>query len=74
MKASLPWTVGLFFLACWASAVVISIYGLILAFKASIILGIIALIVEPSPFIFGLVALFGTNVPEKIQAWLGLPV
>jgi hypothetical protein len=33
-------------------------YGLYLAFSASIILGIIALVVQPSPLIIGLVMIF----------------
>lgn len=36
---------------------VVSIYGLYLAFSASIILGLVVLFVEPSPFILGLVML-----------------
>ncbi len=50
------------------------IYGLVLAFKASIILGMAVLIIEPSPVIIGLVALCGH--PEfcaKFAAWLNLP-
>ena len=52
----------------------ISIYGLYLAFNASIILGIIALVVEPSPFVFGICGLFGTNIPMIIQQWINFPV
>lgn len=45
----------------------ISIYGLYLAFSASIALGIIALIVEPSPFIIGLLMIFvDYNLPQAI--------
>ena len=48
----------------------ISIYGLVLAFSASIGLGILAFFIEPSPLIFGLVMLFGgVNLPEKIMKW-----
>ena len=39
-------------------AIVASIYGLYLAFSASILLGILALFVEPSPLIIGLVMMF----------------
>ena len=39
-------------------SLVCTFYGLYLAFSASIILGIIVLVVEPSPFIIGAVALF----------------
>ena len=35
-----------------------AIYGLYLAFSASILLGILVLFVQPSPLIIGLVALF----------------
>lgn len=42
----------------WAGLLALTIYGLYLAFSASIILGIIALIVEPSPLIIGLVMFF----------------
>lgn len=33
----------------------ITVHGLVLAFSASILLGIVVLIVEPAPFIIGLV-------------------
>jgi len=49
---------------------VASIYGLILAFKASVVLGILALFVEPSPAVFGLAMIFAkTNLPQLIVAW-----
>ncbi len=48
-----------------------TVYGVVLAFKASILLGLIALIVEPSPFIFGLVMLLcEVNLAEKIMVWV----
>lgn len=48
-----------------------AIYGLVLAFSASIILGIITLFVEPAPLIFGLVMLFfDKNLPELIMQFL----
>lgn len=50
------------------------VYGIFLAFKASIILGIIVLIVQPSPTVLGWVALFGrSDVCERLAAWLHLP-
>lgn len=59
--------VGLFVLALALTPIALSVYGLVLAFKASIALGIIALIVEPSPLIFGAVMFFGdVNLPVKI--------
>lgn len=49
----------------------LSLYGLYLAFSASIILGIIALIVEPSPLIFGIAMFFfSKNLPEVIMTFL----
>lgn len=44
--------------ALWATLILSTVYGLYLAFSASILLGIIVLIVEPSPLIIGLVMLF----------------
>ena len=54
--------------------VAISLYGAVLAFKASIILGVLVLFIEPSPFVIGVVALFGTNVADIIQNWINFPV
>lgn len=39
-------------------ALVAAIYGIYLAFSASILLGIVVFIVEPSPLVIGLVAMF----------------
>lgn len=48
-----------------------SIYGLYLAFSASVILGIIAFFVEPSPLIFGLVMFFfEKNLAQEIVNYL----
>lgn len=45
--------------------------GLYLAFKASILLGIIVLLVEPAPSIIGVVYLFtGTDLAHRIMEWL----
>lgn len=53
----------------------LTIYGLVLAFKASIILGIIVLVLEPSPFILGLLAVFGmSDIAQKIATWLNFPI
>jgi ABC-type methionine transport system permease subunit len=49
------------------AALVLTIKGLILAFSASILVGIIVLIVEPLPFIIGLVYMCnGTDLAQKI--------
>jgi len=56
---------------CFLGTIGLTIYGLYLAFSASIVLGIIVFIVEPSPFIIGAVMLaFDKNIPEMIVAWL----
>ena len=44
----------------------ITVLGLIQAFSASIILGIVALVIEPCPFVFGVVYLFGVDVAAEI--------
>lgn len=61
----------LLFTLCFFGAIGLTFYGLYLAFSASIVLGIIALIVEPSPFIFGLVMFaFDKNIPQAIMTWI----
>jgi hypothetical protein len=45
----------------------VSIYGLVLAFKASILVGVLALFVEPAPLVIGLVYLFmNINLAQKL--------
>jgi len=49
------------------------IYGIYLAFSASVILGFLALILEPSPFLIGIIAVFGgSDLCEKLAKYLGL--
>jgi hypothetical protein len=51
----------------------VSIFGLFLAFKASILLGILALVIEPAPLVIGVVYLFtGTDLAQKVATYLGL--
>lgn len=48
-----------------------SIYGLYLAFSVSILLGLVCIIIEPSPLVFGVVMFFwDKNIPELIMGWL----
>lgn len=73
MKALLAIPViGVFLvLGLWALGIICTLYGLYLAFSASIILGIIVLIVEPSPFIIGAVMLFfDKNLAQMIVDFL----
>lgn len=74
MRDSTFTAIFILFIAIIIGVIVVSVYGLVLAFKASIILGILALIIEPSPFVFGVVAMFGINIPKIIQAWIGFPI
>lgn len=53
-----------------ASIIGLSIYGVILAFSTSIIVGVIALVVEPLPLIIGVAHLLGYNLPQKILEFL----
>ena len=51
--------VGYLLIFAWiVFAIAMAVYGLYLAFSASILLGIIVFIVEPSPLVIGLVMLF----------------
>jgi hypothetical protein len=59
--------VGLFVLGLWLLLICSTIYGIVLGFKASILVGIIILIVEPAPLIVGLVALFSNvDLAQKL--------
>lgn len=49
----------------------VSLYGLYLAFSASIIVGIMAMIVEPAPLFLGLVQIFfDRNLAQELVNWL----
>lgn len=69
-----PTALGVPFMLFWLFAVlvaiaafVVSIYGLVLAFKASIFIGVLALFIEPAPLVIGLVYLFtNVNLAQKI--------
>lgn len=64
---------ALVWLAIAVGSTALTLYGLYLAFSASIVLGVIVLLVEPSPFILGALALFGhPETAHKIANWLGL--
>ena len=55
----------------WATLILGTIYGLYLAFSASIILGIIVLFVEPAPLVIGLVMMFWhVNLATEIMSWI----
>lgn len=59
---------GLVYLAFILFILSSTVYGLYLAFSASIVLGLIVLIAEPSPAIIGLVMMFfDKNIPELIM-------
>lgn len=59
---------ALLMLALVLSAIATSVYGLYLAFSASLVLGIVVLIIEPLPLLIGLVSLLsGQDVAQKIM-------
>lgn len=67
LTAFLMW--GIF----WLGGLFLTLWGAVLAFKASLILGFIALLIEPSPFILGLCALLGhPDVAQRLAHFLGL--
>lgn len=50
-----------------AALLSVSVYGLYLAFSASIVIGILALMFEPSPFVIGILMIgFDYNIPQAI--------
>lgn len=55
---------------------VLYIVGLVLAFKASILLGFICLIpaLNAVALVSGISILFGVNIPEIIQTWVNFPI
>ena len=66
-------SLALLLIALVCLPVALSLYGLVLAFKASILVGILALLVEPAPLVVGVVAFFGhTNLAELVAKALGL--
>lgn len=66
-------TFGLVALFFFLVVLITTIYGLYLAFSASIILGVIVLIVEPLPLILGIIGAFGhPEVARRIAEWLGM--
>ena len=61
----------LLMLGVWAFGLSMTIYGLYLAFSASVVLGIVVLVVEPSPAIIGLVMFFfEKNLAQLIVDYL----
>lgn len=60
------------FVLAWACfAIGISVYGIYLAFCASVILGLISLFIQPAPLVFGLGKFFfGLNLPVMLMTWI----
>lgn len=72
--ANVPKIMAIIILGIALASLGLTIYGLYLAFSASIILGIVVLILEPTPMILALVALIAKpDVCEAIAKWLNLP-
>lgn len=50
-----------------AALLSVSAYGLYVAFSASIVIGLLALVFEPSPFVIGILMIgFDYNIPQAI--------
>ena len=59
---------ALLLIAFWVTFFATSLYGLYLAFSASIILGIVILVIEPLPLLFGaLMLFFNLDLASKIM-------
>ncbi len=70
----LPLIFLLFVIVIAVCLLVLTVYGVYLAFSASIILGVIVLILEPSPLIIALVTLFlKPDLCQTIVKWLNIP-
>lgn len=53
------------------AAFAVSIYGVVLAFKVSVFIGVLVLFVEPAPLVIGLVYLFmNINLAQKLVDFL----
>jgi hypothetical protein len=61
------------FIALCFGPLALSIYGIVLAFKASAVVGLLALLVEPSPLIIGFAAFFcHVDLAQRMAQALGL--
>ncbi len=58
MNRSINGVAALLIIVLAIFSICMSVYGLYLAFSASIILGIVVLLVEPSPFLIGVLMFF----------------
>ncbi len=60
------------YLLVWVSCLGLWIYGAVLSFKASLIIGAVSF-VTPLNLVWGAFGLFGKNIPEMLQLWWNLP-
>jgi hypothetical protein len=69
--AAIP-VIGVLLIICLAIfSLICTFYGLYLAFSASILLGILVLIIEPSPFVIGFVMFcFDKNLAQMLLDFL----
>jgi hypothetical protein len=62
---------GLFAISLFLFVISVSMYGLVLAFKASLLIGVLALFIEPAPFVIGMMYLFSDiNLAQKLADFL----
>lgn len=69
--AAIPFIGALLVICLAIFSLVCTFYGLYLAFSASILLGILVFVIEPSPFIIGFVMIcFEKNLAQMLIEWL----
>jgi hypothetical protein len=62
-----------FLVSVGLAVLVTVVYGFVLVFKASLLLGLLIFLVDPIPLILGLLGIFGhPEVAQKIATWLGM--
>lgn len=72
--ANIPKIMAIVILLIAVLSLGLTVYGLYLAFSASIILGIVVLLIEPTPLILAVIALTAKpDICEAIAKWLNLP-
>lgn len=72
--ANIPKIMAITILTIAVVSLGLTVYGLYLAFSASIILGIVVLVLEPTPLVLAVIALVAKpDVCEAIAKWLNLP-
>ena len=62
---------SLLWLLLWVASIILTVYGLVLAFSTNVVLGIVVLILEPAPLVIGLMDVFGQiNLARVVFDWV----